>query len=799
VTAAWHRLRRAPGFALLATLTIALGIGANTAVFSVLDPLLLRSLPVTAPDELVLLHSAGTLFTDDISERAAFDRYSTEHTVLGGVLADAGLAEYQTSYNGVPATARGEVVSANYFSVLGVRPSQGRLLAVDDDAARGSVVVLSHDYWTRAFGADTSVVGRTLIVGGKAETIVGVAPPEFRGLTVESSPDFYAPLGSGLSRAAWITVVARLKPGVSLRQAQAALEPVFEQIAHLSDLPDIERRQSMARLLVTPAGRGLSDLRGRFALPAWVLMAVVVLVLVVACANVANLILARSASRRREIATELALGATRGRLVRQFVIESALLASAGAAAGVLAAHWISAALVSSLSVGRAPVTLATGINMRVLAFTVVMLGLTIVCCGVLPAIVSTRANLIEDLKSTRASFSRGGRRSFVGGILVVAQLGVTVTLLSAAGLLLHSVVNLNTVDVGFDRSRLLSVSLTDTVTGRPPGQAADVLARILEQTRGLPGVQAASLTGIAPLSGDETGINVVVDGRSPGASPHAFFTSVSPGYFATIGIPLLMGRDFSPDDDPAVRPVVVINQTTARHYFGDERPLGKRLRFVEGNRPPMEIVGVVADAVYNNVREPTEDFLYLCRPRQPSSARAVLLVRTNARGSGALAEPIRQLVHALAAGVTVTAARTLDQFVDDSLQGDRVVAELCSAFSLLALVVAAVGLYGSLSVNVARQTRDIGIRIALGADTRQILGFVAGHGARLTVAGLLVGAVGAWASHSVVASMLFGVHGTDPLTLVGVVLVLSAVAALACCLPARRAMRVDPVIALRSD
>ena len=553
----------------------------------------------------------------------------------------------------------------------------------------------------------------------------------------------------------------------------------------------------MARLLVTPVARGLSAVRTRLAVPAWVLMAVVALVLVVACANVANLLLTRATGRRREMAVALALGATRADLVRQLVAESAWLTAAGAVAGILAARWTTGALVASLSTRRVPVDLAAALDGRVMLFTVLVLGFTILLCGVLPAVTATRADVMHDLKGRGSSPEPGGRWR-VGQLLIVGQIAVSVTLLAGAGLLVRSLVNLQTFDVGLDRDRVLSVSLADEMTTRPPGQVANVLSDLVERTRGLPGVRSASVSALALFTGDELGINVVVEGaRETVASPHAYFNAVAPGYFATVGIPLVAGRDFSTGRRSPSRPVVIVNRTMARRYFGDQSPLGKHLRFVEGNRPPMEIVGVVADSIHNDVREPALDFLYL--PAFPAGRvrRAVLLVRTDPSAGADVAGPVQQLVHSLDAGIAVTSVKTIRQSIDESLRDDRVVAALCSTFSVLALTVAALGLYGVLSVTVARQTKEIGVRIALGADTRHIVRLVTAEGMRLTLVGLVLGMAGALASTSVLTTMLFGLHRTDPLTLGAVAVTLIAVTTVACLVPARRAMHVDPVTALR--
>ncbi len=800
---ACRRLRQAPAFTALAALTLALGIGANTAVFSVVDPLLLRRLPVHEPDQLVLLHSAGSLQTVDISERAAFEQYSAQHDVLSGVLADAGLFEFQTLHRGQPMAALGEVVSANFFSVLGVQPRVGRLLSPDNDQAGRAGIVLSSAYWTRAFAADPSVVGETIVVNGAPHTIVGVAPTGFFGMTVGSAPDFYAPFGSGLRDPAWMKVVGRLRPGVSSSQARTGLSPVFEQVMRASTLPDVEKSQDMARLLVTPAGRGWSDVRDRFGARVWVLFAVVALVLLVACANVANLMLTRAAGRQHEVAVQLALGATPARLARQFIIEGSVVATLGTAAGVLSAHWASRALVAGLSIGRTPVTLATSIDARVLLFSVAVLGLTALLCGVAPALAAPRVNLAQGLKSRGgAGLGRGARPSRLRQALVVAQIAASVTLLGGTGLLLHSLVNLYAFNVGFEPERVLAVSLADRRASRPAGQADQTLAAVIDGARRLPGVEATAVASLPPLTGSEIGINVVAEGgrRRSDAPTHAFFTSVTPGYFDTLGVRIVAGRGCSTADTPASAPAVIVNRQLAQHLFGETNPVTEHLRFVEGRRPPMAIIGVAADAIYNSVREEPRDFLYLCRQQSRSPAvRGVLFVRGTGGRAERLAPSVQRLVQSIDPDIDIASIKTLARYLDESLYGDRLAAGLSSGFTLVALMIAAVGLYGVLSATVARQTPEIGLRIALGAGVWRIVQFVAGPAVYLTMVGFVLGSAAAFVSSSILRTLLFGLDAVDPLTYVGVVVALAATAAVACYVPTRRAMRVDPVVVLRGD
>ncbi len=448
---ACRRLRQAPGFTAVAALTLGLGIGANTAVFSVIDPLLLRRLPVHEPDRLVLLHSAGSLQRIEISEGAAFERYSADRGSLDGVLADgAGMTALDTTFRGLPATLLVNVVSTNYFEVLGVQPHLGRLLTADDGAEAPPVLVLNFASWRNAFGADPTVVGAPIAIGGRSFMIVGVAPRGFSGLTVGAAPDAFSPLSPGRLGKAWVRIVARLRPRLTPDRALVTLDPIFQQIAAASELPAIERQQNMSRLLITPAGRGLSESRDALGSRPWALMAVVALVLFVACANVAGLVLTRASARRHETALQLALGGTRSRIVGRHLIEGALVASLGAATGMVVAHFASRALVAWLSAGPAPLTLVADLNARVLFFTAAVLSLTVLVCGALPALAAARVDVATGLRSRGAGLERGARLSGLRRILVVAQMAASVTLLSGAGLLVHSLVNLHASDVGFD-------------------------------------------------------------------------------------------------------------------------------------------------------------------------------------------------------------------------------------------------------------------------------------------------------------------------------------------------------------
>jgi predicted permease len=804
-------LAKNPGFTAVAVLTLALGIGANAAIFSILDPLLLRKLPVQNPDQLVLVHSSGSMDPGGMqsyngSDDTDFVVYRDNNHVFSGVMADGEMQSYQVTQNGQTNSVHGETVSGNFFTVLGVRPFVGRLFVPDDDrdSAGSAAVVLSFDYWNREFHAEPSAVGKIIPIRNVPYTIVGVTPPEFFGVNVGSSPDLYLPLGEK-PHTHWVTVFGRLKPGVSLAQAKPDLEAVFQQVLAQSSVPEIERPGSMARLVLTPAARGLSDLRENFSLPTRILMAVVGLILLIACSNVANLLVARGAARRKEITVRLALGAGRWRLVRQLVTESALLALMGAAVGLLVASWVSNLLVASLSTEHYHAVLSAGLSGRVLLFTTAVLIFAVLLCGLAPALSVTRVDLAQDLKMQSAGMNRSVSQLRGGTLNVVGQVALSMTILAGSGLLLHSLFNLETFDVGFDRDNVLAVTFNGSGQGRTPEQINTFYDQLVERTRSLPGVRSASISSYSQTTA-EMGLNVAVEGYAPipPLESHVFFNTISARYFETMGIPLLEGREFTSQDNGNTSSVAIINRTMARHYFGDQSPLGRRINFDTGRKwPTMEIVGVVADSKYNDLRESSTDFVYVNRTQMrafhpDTNIRGVLDVRVNGKAH-MLASPIRDAFRSFDSSLKITSIKTLRELIDESLHDDRLIATLCGIFSLLALVLTCVGLYGTLSFSVVRRTNEIGVRMALGARPGNIFGLVIGQGMRLVIVGLVIGAAGALASASLLEKLLFGVKGADPVTFVGVSVVLIVAAILACYLPARRAMRVDPMVALRYE
>lgn len=810
-------LRKNRGFSVVVVLILALGIGSNTAIFSVLDPLLIRKLPVQNPDELVWINSIGTLGPAEISEIETYYAYRDRSQVFSSVLAFSRMAPYDIRHDGRTTSATAEMVSPNYFTALGIEPFTGRLFS-DIEANGPAMIVLSFDFWKREFHSAPGVVGEALSFADQSDAtrsastkfrsylIAGVAPPGFSGTEVGRSPDFFVPLGATQlpSQDYWqtdgVTILARLKPGVSIAQAQAELEPILQVAEKASELPEIERNERYAHVLVTPAGRGISEARAKFSLPGRILMGVVAFLLLIACANVASLLLARGTARKREFTLRLALGAGRWRMIRQLLAESMVFAILGTAAGLVLGQWTTRALVAALSTQQLPIVLATAFNRRTLFFAAAVSVITVFLCGLAPAVAATRGELAADLKTNGAGFHGSTVQSRLGGILIVAQVALSAMLLAGAGLLLHSLFKLETLNAGFDRDKVLIVSVNGYSASRDRVQVAGFYDQLIEQVRQLPGVRSASVSSFTPISGKEVGVNIVVEGRPlhPGEVANERFVGVFPGYFATMGIPLLAGRDFTREDAHSNSPsyqstnVAIINRTMARRFFGDNSPLGKHFRFVEGKRPPIEIVGVVADSKYNSLREGPTDFFYI------PGTHGDLVIRTS-RSASLLEEPLRQILHSLDGSVTVTSIRTLRQQIDESIHSDRLISALCGAFSFLALALSCVGLYGALAFRVARRTSEIGLRMALGARPNDIFRLVVRYGMGLTVAGLLLGVFAVFSAGSLLTSVLFGVNRADPLAFLGVSATLMLSAFIACCLPARRAMTIEPIVALRNE
>ena len=807
-------LWKSPVFSAVAILSLALGIGANSAIFTLIDAVMLRMLPVAAPEQLVQVDP----YTDNHKGGFSYPLYQQlrdRNQVFSGLLTVAKTPLRLTDEPEVTGP-QGRFVSGNFFQVLGVRPVAGRAIVPEDDRVSegggNPVAVISYALWQRRFGGDPAALGKTLPVAGKPFTIVGVLPPEFFGLQTGETLDFVVPIANETKirprswladgYAGWLSVVGRLRPGVSQAKARADLDVIFRQVnqAQAAGIKDAHNRELFLsrRIGMIPASSGLSALRDKFSRPLLILMAVVGLVLLIACANLANLLLDRAAARRREMAVRLALGAGRGRLFRQLLTESLLLSVLGGLLAMLLAGWGSAFLVTMMANGKAPLHLDLHPDARVLAFTAAMCLLTSVLFGVAPALRSTRVDAGPALKGAR-SVGEGAARFWFGKALVMAQVALSLVVLVGAGLFLGTLRNLRTMDAGFERRGILMVSVEPGSAGLRGARLAGFYEALLQRVQGLPGVRAASLSLLTPIAGGGVDFTAKVEGYTP--QPHedtsVYVNYVSPGYFATFGTPLVAGRDFDRHDRTDSPLVAIVNETMARYYFHNASPLGRWVAL--GDRQPAEIVGVVADAKYTSLREPTHRTVYqavLQRPGMDTSLR--LEVRTTGDPLPLLGA-VRAAVRETGSNVPVKNETTFDRQIDESLIQERLMATLSGFFGALALLLAGIGLYGVLAYTVGRRTAEIGIRMALGAGRRSVLWMVLRDTAGLVVCGIGVGLPLALASARLAGTLLFGLTPADPPTMALAVFTMLLAAGAAGYLPARRATRVDPMVALRYE
>lgn len=814
-----RQLRRSSGFTAVAIITLALSIGANTAIFSLIDAVMLRKLPVRNPHELVQFATVGPYGFSNFSY-PGFKRFRDENHVFSGMLAIGWLNGLDASVNGQAESLQGRVVSGNFFSLLGVNAYIGRTFSTQDDKTpRGSpVTVISHTYWKRRFGLDPSAVGKGITLNRTPFTIVGVTPADFSGIEVGDSPDIYVPMmmepafrdaESWLDQPNyhWMRIVGRLKPVVSQEQARADLAVIHHEILAENPMKDWsprERKDFLSqRLEVASGASGLAfALPKEFSEPLFILMGMVGLVLLIACANLANLLLGRTTVRKKEIAVRLAIGAGRFRLIRQLLTESVLLAIAGGALGLLCAYWTSDALVGLMSIGRRPLVLDLHPDPLVLGFTGASSLLATILFGLAPALRATRVDLTPALKESTGRL--GAKRSRLGlrKALVVSQVAFSLLLLFSAGLLVRTLENLENLDPGFDRKSVLMFDIDPTKSGYKGPAVARLYKEVLERIKAIPGVRSASLSVMAPITGGGRWDNSVwVQGYTPRPDENTtvYLNSVSRKYFETLGTPLLLGRDFGQQDTENTPKVAVINQTMARYFFGNSNPIGKKFGpwGQDRNKLQIEVIGVVKDAKYETLREQVPRTAYLdCFQGPPGSM--TFEVRTSLKPAAVISQ-VGNEIRAIDKEIRFGGFKTLEEHVDESLGHERLMATLSSLFGIMSLLLACVGLYGVMAYAVERRTNEIGIRMALGARQMDVLWMVLRETLLLVLIGVAIGVPAALASARLISSMLYAVRAIDPVTFVGASLFLTSVALLAAYIPARRATKVDPMVALRYE
>jgi predicted permease len=836
-------LAKNPAFSTIAILTLALGIGANTALFSVMNAVLLRTIPVRDPHQLVILSDPefagmqnGTnngirdVFTWEEYENLRDNNQVFSNTLAFSSPNTSPLVSTNTAEDGTG--TRVSMVSGNYFSTLGVEPQMGRTFGAEADQSRGGTpqAVVSYAFWQLRLHSDPAAIGRKIRIRNTVFDVVGVMSPEFTGIVVGDAPELWVPLTMQLAvvpgmdwltqkpgsvtKTMFIHIVGRLKPRVNLAQANSSVNVTFENYlkAEAETIPDQGIRSNVlgSRITARDASHGLSVLRGTYERPLAVLMGLVGLLLLLACANVANLLMARATGRQRELGVRVALGADRGRLVRQLLTESVMLAAIGAVVGLVLAHWGDRLLLQMVSSEPTPVPLDVHLDLPVLGFTIGLTLLTGILFGLAPALRATKVDLNQVLRGTARNISggtRGAGRLPIGKVLVAAQVAISLVLLVAAGLFVRNLRNLTSVSLGYDPEHMLMFRLLPGTAGYKGASIALLFQDFLGKLSSIPGVRGVTLSENGLFYGTDSNdiISIVGYQKKSGQDMQSFFDQVGPNYFSTVGIPVLMGRDIEAQDGSGARHCWV-NQSFAKYFFGDENPIG---RHIVDEYPDThfeyEIAGVVADARPNGLRGDISRRFYVPIFNPLDAAPfAVYEIRYTGDGS-AISAAVRQAVHQTNAGLDPPIFRTVPALIDARLVRDRLTAKLSGFFGAIALFLACIGLYGVLSYTVTRRTSELGIRMALGAQRGNVLRLILREALVVTVIGTVVGLGVALAATrlleraNIFAGLFYGLSGHDPVTLLGSSAVLLVVATAAACIPAWRASRTDPMTALRYE
>jgi macrolide transport system ATP-binding/permease protein len=836
-------------FTALAALSLALGIGANTAIYSFMDSILLRSLPVQNPESLVMLNTrsqprsaspsqakgkqakresvmhssmttSGSSFNDPktgfnsgVFPYPAFELFQKSDSIFSSVFAYYGAGPLNLTIKGQADVANGEYVSGDFFRGLGVPPAAGRLIAGDDDKAGApAVAVVSYSFSQRRFGGAANAEGQSILINNVPFTVIGVAPPEFFGIDPAALPDYYLPMHANLllqlgpilsansyldQNFYWIEIMARLRPGVSMEHAQATLAPQFHQWV-LSTARNDGERADLPKLVIKEDAGGLDALRRQYSKPLYVLLTLVGLILAIACANIANLLLARATARQREMAVRLSMGAGRWRVIRQLLTESVLLASLGGALGILFAAWGIRVLTVLLANGRENFTLHAELNWHVLGVTIALSVLTGVLFGLAPAIQSTRVDVIPALKEARAG--EQVRRSFLhvslSQVLVVSQIAISLLMLVAAGLFVRTLSNLQKVDLGFNRENLLLFQLNARQAGHQDADIATFYSDLQKRFSGIPGVRSATLSRVPLVGGASMGTIITAGGEQQVGN---LVLPVGPSFFTTMQIPMLLGREIEERDQPGSPVVAVVNELFAKAAFGDDNPIGRHINLV-GPKRDIEIVGVSKTARYAELKSDNQPVVYIAYNQGAFGPVSQVAYELRTAGNPLnYVNSVREIVHQADARVPLSNVKTQAAQVDQAINQEIIFARLCTTFAILGLLIACVGLYGTMSYNVAKRTNEIGIRMALGAQRVGVIWMVLRQVFVLAMVGLAIGLPIALATSKFVESFLFGMKPDDPWAISVAVAVLVAAAVIAGYAPARRASKIDPMVALRHE